>query len=86
MTGDGTVTNALIYATLQEIQERIAEMDDRLTHGIHRVSAQVSALDSYMAGYHRSDTCQNDEIDNLRGRVEALERKAREAKDDKPAP
>ena len=66
--------------------ERLAEMDGRLTHGIHRLSAQLSALDSHMAGFHRSDACQNDEPDNLTGRVEALERKAREAKDDKPGP
>lgn len=87
MTDDeSNITNKLILRTLQDIQKRLAEMDNRLTHGVQRVSSQISALDSHMAGFYRSDRCQNDEIDDLRGRIEALEQMARDANTNEPKP
>ena len=87
MTDDkDNVSNKLIFTTLQDIQTRLADINNRLTHGIQRVSSQISALDSHMAGFYRSDRCQTDEIDDLRGRVEALEQTVRDSKNDDPKP
>ena len=50
MTNGDTVTNALIYATLQEVQERLSRMEK----DIHSVSGKLSAMDSHLAGFYQS--------------------------------
>ena len=84
MTGEDNVTNSLIYTTLRDIQERLAEMDNRLTHGVQRVSGQISAMDSHMAGFYQSLRVRDDDQDDLRGRVEALENTVKDLKGDEP--
>ena len=86
MSDSDNVTNSLIYATLQDLQERLAEMDKRLTHGIQRLDARMSSMDSHLAGFYQSIRIQNDDIDEQRGRIEALEAAAKDLKGDEPKP
>ena len=79
MAEDRKVSNELIYATLQDIQTRVGRLED----GINILSGNVSALDTHMAGFYRTATTQNDQINEHRGRIEVLER---DAKKDDPKP
>lgn len=78
MADDGKVTNALIYATLQEIQERLTRMEQ----GIRINSGKLSAMENYLAGFYQSLRIRDEEIDQHRGRLEALEQRDT----DDPAP
>jgi len=57
-----------------------------LKRAVQRLDGRIASLDSHMAGFHQSDRTQNDELDDLRGRIEALERTNLEAKSDEPQP
>ncbi len=82
MTDEPNVTNALIYATLQDIQDRISRMEK----SIHAVSTKVSAMDSHLAGFYQSLRANNDGLDDQRGRIEALEDTVKDLKNNDPKP
>lgn len=82
MTDESNVTNALIYATLQDLQDRMGRMEK----SINAVGTKVSAMDSHLAGFYQSLRVHNDEHDEHRGRIEALERDVKSLKDDDPKP
>ena len=73
------VTNKLLYKTLVQVQHDLAA----LTGAVHRIDGRIAAMNDHLAEFYRSDRSQSDEIDELRGRVEALESTS---KDDNPAP
>ncbi len=47
MTDGENVTNNLIYATLQDVQERLTRMEKN----IHSLSAKLSAMDSHLVRF-----------------------------------
>jgi hypothetical protein len=44
-----------------------------MKESIRRIDARIAYMDSYLAGIHSQLRWQNDEMDDLRGRIEALE-------------
>ena len=74
MTDDkNKISNELIYRTLVGVQERITEMDARLTSSIRVNSGKLSAIENILAGFHQSLHIRDQELDQHRGRLEALE-------------
>lgn len=44
-----------------------------LKEAVRRIDARVASMDSHMAGFYSATRWQTDEIDALKGRIEALE-------------
>ena len=53
---------------------------------INLVSTKFTAMDSHLAGFYQSLRANNDEIDDNRGRIEALENIIKNLKNDDPKP
>ena len=78
-TDKSNVSNELMYKTLVKVQEDLAV----LTAAVRRIDARTASMDAHLAGFHGTMTWQSDALDDLRGRVEALEKSPT---DDPPAP
>lgn len=66
-----------IDGRLFSIEESIASLKSDvsiLKESVRRIDSRVASMDSHLAGFHAKSRWQTDEIDDLRGRVEALER------------
>ncbi len=50
------------------------------------MSGKLSAMDSHLAGFYQSLRIHNDDHDDHRGRIEALEEGVKDLKDDEPKP
>jgi chromosome segregation ATPase len=73
----------IVIPTLQNIQAELAGLKSDagelkrdmgvMKESIRRIDARIAYMDSYLAGIHSQLRWQNDEMDDLRGRIEALE-------------
>lgn len=63
------VTNELLYEVLKSLQGDISILKE----SVRRIDARIASMDHHLAGFYSEQRWQNDEIDNLRGRVEAIE-------------
>ena len=63
------ISNSLIYEVLKAIQGDIGVLKE----SVRRIDARVGSMDHHLAGFYSEQRWQNDEIDTLRGRLEALE-------------
>jgi len=61
----------LIIEILRKIQTDIGELKEQQ----RTTNLRLSAIEHHMAGFHTSATSSHDEIDELRRRVEQLERR-----------
>lgn len=60
---------SVILPILKDLQKELKMVKD----AVLRIDGRLAAGDNYMAGFHRATVNMQDEIDMLRGRVEALE-------------
>jgi len=65
------VTNDLIYSVLKTIQTDISVLKE----AVRRIDARMASMDHHMAGFYSEQRWQNDELDNIKGRIEAIEEK-----------
>ena len=65
------VSNDLIYSVLKTIQADISVLKE----AVRRIDARMASMDHHMAGFYSEQRWQNDELDNLKGRIEAVEEK-----------
>ena len=78
----------VVLPTLKNIQADIAVIKKQVgrikvvQESIARIDGTLASMDDHLSAYHRSDNLQNNAIDELRGRVEALERQSKD--DPKP--
>ena len=70
------VTNDLLYQVLKSVQGDISVLKE----SVRRIDARIASMDHHLAGFYSEQRWQNDELDNLRGRVEALEDQDPESK------
>lgn len=63
------VTNELLYEILKSVQADISVLKE----SVRRIDARMASMDHHLAGFYSEQRWQNGELDNLRGRVEALE-------------
>ena len=66
----------IVIPTLQKIQLDFSAMRSDLSvlkESVRRIDSRIAAMDSHMAAFHSTLVHNNDEIDALRGRVEAIE-------------
>jgi hypothetical protein len=70
------VTNELLYEVLKTVQGDISVLKE----SVRRIDARIASMDHHLAGFYSEQRWQNDEIDNLRGRVEAIEDQDRDPK------
>ena len=63
------VTNDLIYSVLKTVQSDMSVLKE----AVSRIDARIASMDHHMAGFYSEQRWQNDELDNLKGRIEALE-------------
>ena len=61
----------IIVSILRALQADVAEIKKAVT----RIDGRISAMDSHMAGFHTLLRMHNDQHDDARGRLEALEQK-----------
>ena len=75
---DENISN-IILERVNRIGEQLKSLDEIrsdvavLKESVRRIDARIAYMDSYLAGIHSQLRWQNDEMDELRGRVEALE-------------
>lgn len=65
------VSNDLIYSVLKTIQADISVLKE----AVRRIDARMASMDHHMAGFYSEQRWQNDELDNLKGRIESVEEK-----------
>ncbi len=63
------VTNELIYSILKTVQADMAVLKE----SVRRIDARIASMDHHLAGFYSEQRWQNDELDNMRGRLETLE-------------
>ena len=66
----------IVIPILKNLQTDMAVMKSDvavLKESVKRIDARISTMESFMAGFHSSLRWQGDELDNQRGRIEALE-------------
>ncbi len=76
------ISNELIYKTLKEVQDRISIIDGNVKIN----SGKLSAIENILAGFHQSLHIRDQELDQHRGRLEALEGDVKNLKGDDPKP
>ena len=57
-----------------------------LKKAVQRLDGHIASMDSHLAGFHQLLRTHNEEHDDHRGRIEALEEAAKDLKSDEPKP
>lgn len=68
------VTNDLIYSVLKNVQSDVSILKE----SARRIDARMGAIENLMAGFHNTLNWHGQEIDEHRGRLEALEERDRD--------
>ena len=77
----------IVIPILRSIQTDLASVKSDvsiLKKAVTRLDHRTASMDAHLAGFYSSMRMNNDDMDDIRGRIEALERKAQ--KDDEPQP
>lgn len=64
-------TENILLPILQNIQSDISVLKE----SVQRIDSRLGAMDHHLAGFYTEQRYQNDELDNHRGRLEAIEAK-----------
>lgn len=71
------VTNDMMFEVLKNIQGDVSVLKESVT----RIDARISSMENHMAGFHTRQNWHTQELDEHRGRLEALEEKDDSPKD-----
>ena len=63
------VTNELIYEVLKDVRADISILKE----AVRRIDSRMGSVDNLMAGFHNTMNWHGQELDEHRGRLEAIE-------------
>lgn len=62
--------NDIVIPVLREIQKDISVLKE----SVRRIDTRIGTMDNYMAGFHNNLNWHGTDLEELRGRIEALEK------------